>query len=273
MYEAVTKKNWGGKLTKGNEGYCAYGTVTDVPAGSAFTAAKAACMALAEGQQLRDQPGGVYWRHKDVRRAAPGSTTDRHKAYPARPTKGDLRLHCYFKTPLPSKDRPFQEREQSRLLAAGFRFITEAEKEQYASLCPPATSATGLEVARKPVWKKTTDYFPANPLVSRTDVAEGEHELRCYPDVSDIQLVIDPRLSRLNQEEALAIAAQSTAEDEAEREEQRQQMEEYLRQGEEPDTSFFVRYRIPLLLLGGMVVLGGGAALIQRWMADRDKEK
>jgi hypothetical protein len=260
----TTYKQWGGRRKGGHKSTCAYGMVFANIKAEEMASARAACTALAEGQQLRDQPHGMKWKHKDVRRAAAGSSGDLYMAYPTRPTRGNLRLHCWFKDPLPSKNRPFQERQRARLLASGARFLTEAEKEEYASLCPPKTSSAGIEVPRKPVWKRKIDRMPFNPLITRTDIAEGEHELRCYPDLSGLEVVIDPTLSQIRREEALVIGSQLTAEEEAEREERQQQLREHLERGEEQEHPWHVRYRIPLMLLGGMIVLGGGAALVQR---------
>jgi hypothetical protein len=268
---ATTYKAWDGRRKPGHKSVCAYGMVHEVPTGNLFTTAQRACQALAEGQQLRDQPYGIRFRHKDVKRAGARSPGDRYYAYPASPVKGALQPWCWFKDPLPSKNRPFMEREHARLLASGARFLTEAEKEQYASKCPAMTSSAGVEVPRKPVWKKKTDYFPHNPMITRTDIAEGEHELRCYPDLSGIEVQVDPRLSAIRQQEAFALASQRTAEEEVEAEQQRQEVRDYLQRGEEAEHPWHVRYRIPLMLLGGMIVLGGGAALVQRMTAKRQE--
>lgn len=266
---ATTYRQWGGRRKAGHKSVCAYGMVHAEPSSREAGAAKAACMALAEGQQLRDQPQGMVFRHSDARNPAAGSPADRYMAYPTSPRHDNLGLRCYFKEPLPSKETPFQQSRSDTLIASGHRFITEAEIEQYNSLCQPYMSPSGIEIPRKPVWKRAGDYFPSNPAYAKTDIADGDHELRCHPDMSGISIVIDPTLSRLNQQEAHAISAVLTAEEEAEKERQNQEMQDFLDQGEEQEHPWYVRYRIPLMLLGGMVVLGGGAALVQRMTARR----
>jgi hypothetical protein len=246
---------------------CKYGNVVRNVTSDEKGKLEQACASLGQGQQ-----GEPVWVHKDELLPAPGSPADKYVAYPsgiAFVTAGNLKLQCRYANPLPDKEAKYQQKVTDFRRAKGERDITEAEVEKYKELCTPFMSSAGIEIPRKPVWKKTITKLGPND--KRLGVVEGQHELRCVPDMSGIAFVIDPTLTKLQQEEALALQAQQASQDTAASEAEQQELQQYLQQGEEAATPWYVRYKVPLILLGGMIALGGGAAVVQRIMSGKKK--
>lgn len=223
---------------------------------------KARC--LVEGIQ-----GHPEKRLQAERKPAAGSAVGRFLLYPGVPLPPDHLLRCRFDVPIPSKDRAFKEAVYRREQAAGKRFLTEAEKEQYSSLCEPYVTSTGAEIPRKLSWRKESDYI--GTTLRLTDIKEGDDILVCVPDLAGVKLQIDHQLSRLNRERAWAAASQQSPEEQQRLADRQEELQLILSEGEEPATPFYVRYKVPLIMVGAMLVLGGGAALVQRVVKKRKR--
>lgn len=226
-------------------------------------AAQYADQCLIEGQQ-----GTPEWRLKSASRPDRGSSSDRFFHY-TDVVRGDHVLRCKFAEPIPSKERAFQAAAHARLVSAGKRFVTVAEQEQYGSLCQPRVTATGVEVPTRLSWRKKTDYI--GTAIQRTEVTDGDYILVCVPDTSKVKMVIDAELTRLQQARANAMTQQRSAAEQQALEEAQAELQRILAAGEEPQAPFWVRYKVPLLMVGGMLVLGAGAALVQRALTKRKK--
>ena len=267
---ALSKSNvtdtWNGSSRMTFKEYaCKYGNVVRNVTADEKVNLEQACASLGQGQQ-----GEPVWVHKDELLPTPGSPTDRYLAYPsglAFVTAGNLKLQCKYANPLPDKEATYQQKVTDFRRTKGERDITEAEVDKYKELCTPFMSSTGIEIPRKPVWKKTIT--KPRPNDKKLGVVEGQHELRCVLDTSGIEFVIDPTLTKLQQQEALALQAQQASQDTATSEAEGQELQQYLQQGEEAATPWYVRYKVPLILLGGMVAIGGGAAIVQRLMSGK----
>lgn len=232
--------------------------VVDAPVTDA-DAEQHAAQCLIEGKQ-----GTPEWRLKTEKRPDAGSSSDRYVHYTGI-ERGDHVLRCRFVEPIPSKEQAYQQALHARLVAAGKRFVTAAEQEEYGALCQPRVTATGVEVPTKLSWRKTTDYI--GTAIQRTDVTDGDYILVCVPDTSKVKMVLDTELTRLNQQRADA-QGRSPAEQQA-LDEAREELQRILAAGEEAEAPFWVRYKVPLIMVGGMLALGLGAALIQRALSKR----
>lgn len=220
---------------------------------------------LIEGQQ-----GTLEWRLRAEKRPDAGSYADKFLHY-TDVVRGDQVLRCKFAQPLPSKEAAFKRAAYDLAISQGRRVVTAAEQEQYGHLCEPYVTASGAEIPRKLSWRKETDYI--GTTLVRTDVKDGDNILVCVPDTSSVKIQIDAELSRLAQERAWAAASQTSAAEQRRLEEQQAELQRILAEGEEPSTPFWVRYKYPLLMVGGMLVLGVGAALLQRVASKRKAMK
>jgi hypothetical protein len=213
---------------------------------------------LLEGRQ-----GEPEWRLKAEKRPDAGSSADRYFQY-LDVFRQDKVLRCKFTEPLPSKEAAFKAAAYKTAVAAGQRMLTEAEKEQFSSLCEPYVTVTGDEIPRKLAWRKETDYIGST--IVKTDIVDGGFVLTCVPDLSAVKIKIDNQLTQLNQERAWAAASQRSPEDQRRLQEQQDELQRILAEGEETPTPFYVRYKVPLMMVGAMLVIGGAAAVIQRVM-------
>ena len=147
------------------------------------------------------------------------------------------------------------------------RALTQEEYSMWSTSCDTVQDEAGISYLAIPSWHDPNKYI--RPPCVGTNVLDGGYELICCPAPGTRVI---PRPGDVTFVEAAPSLEQS-----AEREAQRQQMELERAVAREAaalaPATLLDRYGLPMLLAGGIVVVGVTAALFKRSSASKKKKK